>query len=324
MNPEDEVAELHGLPPCVQRLRRCRSGARVAAAIRRRKAPPVPWPQASDGAERCRVPVRSGAGLRHRGQARGDASIAASTSASVSVRSSAREREPVGQALARRRRAAGRGRCRTGSTSAAAARHAAGCRRDCGAARRRRRRPPGRARRPDGVTARPRAHRLSRPPARPATASSATMIRSPRSSSASTTRGWSSPSGRVRSAVRASTGPAAPGMEDRVVRRAARSAGAGKPRRRQISSTTPFASSRSYGSRDRFQAAARRRRSARRPSRHHSCVAAVRGRRRSPCRSRRSRHRRALAQVGRDDLEQAAEQALAEDRVLARQRVGQR
>ena len=30
----------------------------------------------------------------------------------------------------------------------------------------------------------------------------------------------------------------------------------------------------------------------------------------------------ALAEVGRDDLEQAADQALAEDRVLARQRVG--
>ena len=79
-------------------------------------------------------------------------------------------------------------------------------------------------------------------------------------------------------------------VEVRLVRQRRRTTAPSNPRRRQISSITPFASSRSNGREGRFQAGARPSPASAIPSRHHS--RSLPSARRSPCRSRRSRRRR--------------------------------
>ena len=235
------------------------------------------------------------------------------------------EVEPEREALLVVGRAAARGRCRTARPTAGAARRGAGWtprpRRPAGP---RRRRPRGRARRPGGATAwrrgigragRREARRSRAPPTTTRSARSSSVVDDARVELADPARDVPS---------RRRPGRARPGMEARIVGQRRRTPARARPRPRgDAARSRPFASSRSYGrARPVPGRRSRRRPSSAKPRRHHSWVGRPARRRcRSPCRSRRSRRRRALAQVGRDDLEQAAEQALAHHRVLARQRV---
>ncbi len=187
-----------------------------------------------------------------------------------------------------------------------------------------RRSPPGRAR-PTGVaTARRRAASTAAPPASPAIASSATRIRSARRSSAAIVAGWTSPT-RPTSDPPARTRAARPGMQVRIVGRGARRRAPGSRAGRQIGLDDALRVVEVVGGRrsvpgGRDGGAGQRETESpplvRRPTRRSP---------RSPCRPRRSRRRRwPCAEVRRDDLEQAADEALAQHRMLARQRVRDR